>query len=87
MALVTKTLSQISNGGAYIEVDYQDTNELVEAARWQNNLQQEVLCIIRETSSGQEVINTRLAPGQGGSAAFSGGGRFKLEFYTINLGT
>jgi hypothetical protein len=85
VALVTKTLSQISNGAAYVEIDYQDTNELVEEVRWANNLPTEVLCIVKRADTGATVLNTRLQPGASGFVQFSGGDRFKMEFYEVNL--
>jgi hypothetical protein len=85
MALATKTLAQGNNGSYFVEVDYQDTNELVEAVRWANNDTNPVNYTIRRTDTGATISTGTLMPGTNGSAQFSGGDRFKLEFYNVPM--
>ena len=85
MALVTKTMAQISDGQAYIEVDYQDTNEQVEAIRWANNTLFSVRCRVTKGDSNTELFNQILTPGTSGSRVLTGAERFRLEFITVTL--
>lgn len=86
MALVTRRLANLSNGTAYVDIDFQDNNELVEAVRWANNYpDRDVLCRVVREDTGAEVMSTRLGPNTSGSMAFSGGDRFKAEFYSVSM--
>ncbi len=85
MAIVTKDIAEIRDRTCWVEVDYNDTNELIQAIRWENHTGGSVLATVRQTRDGIQVLQTTLANGQTGSASFSGTNRFKLDEYSVSL--
>jgi hypothetical protein len=87
MATVTQRVASIDNGGAFIEMTFDDQTEIVTRIAWANNIDRPVLVWFTHPVSGR-VLDVTLQPGASGSRNFSGNQRFnRADNWGFNLAT